>query len=238
MCLPGSTGSSVSDKQGRNATSRAALTLRELERWLLLEIARQVSPQGSMPACTGRQSPCGANSQAPCLSDCRGPTEVLGLVPARGAASAPPRRHPPVWNSLLVFRARPGCRQGKLNGLPFDMIRGISPAYSFADQTAILSRRAIARSADRQSHFGNAMRRFGTCRRKADASTRKRSSSSTVIAQRAIEDEALRKSTRARRSRERRPHTPRNKPAEPRLSDIDMSTPSGDNRAGSAWDES
>jgi putative transposase len=37
--LPGSTGSLVSDKQGRDSTSRAALTLRELERWLILEVA-------------------------------------------------------------------------------------------------------------------------------------------------------------------------------------------------------
>jgi putative transposase len=60
----------------------------------------------------------------------------------------------------------------------------------------------------------------------------------TVIQQRAIEDEALRKSVRARRNRERRPHPPRDKPVEHLLHDIDMSAPSTDGRtSGSAWDE-
>jgi putative transposase len=37
--LPGSTGGSVADRQGRDAQARASLTMRELERWLVLEIA-------------------------------------------------------------------------------------------------------------------------------------------------------------------------------------------------------
>ena len=37
--LTGSTGSSVADRQGRDAQSRATMTMHELERWLLLEVA-------------------------------------------------------------------------------------------------------------------------------------------------------------------------------------------------------
>ena len=38
--LTGSTGHSVADRQGRDARERATMTMRELERWLLLEIGK------------------------------------------------------------------------------------------------------------------------------------------------------------------------------------------------------
>jgi len=37
--VDGSTGSSIGDRQGRDAQARASLTMRELERWLVLELA-------------------------------------------------------------------------------------------------------------------------------------------------------------------------------------------------------
>jgi putative transposase len=59
-----------------------------------------------------------------------------------------------------------------------------------------------------------------------------------VVEQRSIEDEALRRSVRARRNRERRPNIPADKAIGRQLSDIDMSTPANtDGGTGSNWDE-
>jgi putative transposase len=61
---------------------------------------------------------------------------------------------------------------------------------------------------------------------------------STVLEQRAIEDQALRVSARARRNTDRRPTSSERTTADTRLSGIDTSRPArGEAEKGSVWDE-
>ena len=236
--LPGSTGGSVSDKQGRDATSRAALTLRELERWLLLEIAGKYHHKIH------------ASLHRPPIAVWR---EFSGSIALRL-----PHDRLKFWVSFLPEERR----QLRRDGIHLFGIRYWSSAL--AQDVGRVSQRLAVRYDPRDlsrvfvrrpnGHFVEARYRLlgrpaitlwernAAIQHLKEKGRREYAEDvvfETIIKQRTIEDEARRRSARARRNRERRPHTPKDKPAESRLRDIDMRTQSAGNRsAGTTWDES
>jgi hypothetical protein len=102
--------------------------------------------------------------------------------------------------------------------------------------TDISLRRAIDHWVSLRLRFGNAVR---SLQEKGRREYNEEIIFNTIIAQRAIEDESRRKSTRARRSKGRRPVTAADKPTEAKLHDIDMNTPPGEKcSVETTWDES
>ncbi len=235
--LPGSTGNSVSDKQGRDATSRAALTLRELERWLLLEIAGKYHHKIH------------ASLHRPPIAVWR---ELSGTIALRL-----PEDRLKFWVSFLPEERRQLRRDGvHLFGIRYwssalaQDVGKVSQRLTIRYDPRDLSRVFVRRP---NGHFVEARYRMlgrppiALWERNAAMQALKEKGRreynedvvfETVIEQRAIEDEAAHKSARARRNRERRPDAPTGKLSESGLRDIDMSTPvAGNKDAGSAWDE-
>jgi putative transposase len=235
--LPGSTGSSVSDRQGRDATSRAALTLRELERWLILEIAGKYHHKIH------------AILHRPPIAVWR---ELLGSVPLRL-----PDERLKFWVSFLPEERRQLRRDGiHLFGIRYwasalaqDVGRAskrLAVRYDPRDLSRVFVRRP-------NGHFVEARyrslgwppialwERNAAVRRLHEAGRYEYDEKiifDTIIQQRAIEDEAVRKSLHARRNRERRLPSPKGRPAEHQLRDIDMSGAIAGGRRKSVWDES
>ena len=236
--LPGSTGRSVSDKQGRDSASRATFTLRELERWLVLEIAGKYHQKIH------------ASLQRPPIAVWR---ERTGSEPLRL-----PTDRLKFWVSFLPEERR----QLRRDGIHLFGIRYWAPALAqdvgrAGDRLVVrydprdLSRVFVRRP---NGHFIEA--RYRSLGQPAvtlwerDAAVRSLQEKGrreynediifrTIIEQRAIEDQALHKSTQARRRKERRPLTATDSPAETKLQDIDMNAPSDEIRgAESTWDES
>jgi len=218
--LPGSTGSSVADRPMRDPKAGAALTMRELERWLLREILGKYHHKVH------------AALHRPPIAVWR---ELIESTPAR---LPPDRLH--FWVSFLPEKLRLLRR----DGIHLFGIRYWSPALA-QDVGRVDARLAVRFDPRDLSHvfvrrpngrFVEA--RYGQLAHPAislwerDAAVRilhKRGLSevnehmifSTVIEQRAIEDQALRQSARARRNRERRPHLSAGKSADMRLRGID-----------------
>jgi putative transposase len=238
--LAGSTGSSVADRQDRDAQSRATLTMRELERWLLLEILGKYHQKIH------------ATLHRPPIAVWR---ELMGSIPLR----LPPDRLR-FWVGFLPEKSRLLRR----DGVHLFGIRYWSPALSqdvgrFPHKLAVrydprdLSHVFVRRP---NGHFVEARYRDlahpaislwerdaavhrlnETGRREVDENT----IFAAVSEQRAIEDDARLQSARARRDRERRPTNPAEGPAqaEVRLQDIDTGAPvHGERERGSVWDES
>ena len=235
--LPGSTGTSVSDKQGRDATSRAALTLRELERWLLLEISGKYHHKIH------------ASLHRPPIAVWR---ELSGSIALRL-----PNDRLKFWVSFLPEQRRLLRRDGiHLFGIRYwasALAQDIGRAtqrlvvrYDPRDLSRVFVRRPNGHFVEaRYRSLGRPAitlwERNAAIKRLREQGQREYAEDivfRTVIEQRAIEDDALRRSARARRNRQRRPHTPQDKPAESRLCDIDTSTQStGSRTSGSTWDE-
>jgi putative transposase len=236
--LSGSTGRSVSDRQGRDAGARAMFTLRELERWLILEIAGKYHQKIH------------ASLQRPPIAVWR---EVSGSLPLRL-----PGDRLKFWVSFLPEERRQLRRDGiHLFGIRY-WASALAQDVGRADDRLVvrydprdLSRVFVRRP---NGHFVEA--RYRSLGQPAitlwerDAAVRSLQEKGrreyneeiifkTIIAQRGIEDAALRKSTRARRSKERRPVTAADKPAETKLHDIDTSALPGERGiVGTTWDES
>jgi putative transposase len=236
--LPGSTGCSVSDKQDRDATSRATFTLRELERRLILEIAGKYHHKIH------------ASLQRPPIAIWR---ELSSSVPLRMPAD-----RLKFWVAFLPEQRRQLRRDGiHLFGIRYwasalaqdvgQVTERLAVRYDPRDLSRIFVRRPNGHFVEaRYRSLGRPpmtlWERNAAVRSLHEKGRREHNDDlifDTVLAQRAIEDEALRQSVRARRNRERRPTTPKEKPAEASLHDIDMSvvTP-GDHGTDSVWDES
>ncbi len=235
--LTGSTGSSVADRQGRDAQSRATMTMRELERWLLLEIAGKYHHKIH------------ASLHRPPIAVWR---EHMGDTPLR----LPPDRLR-FWVGFLPEERR----QLRRDGIHLFGIRYWSPAlsqdvgrseqrlmvrYDPRDLSTVFVRRT-------NGHFVEARYRSlgrppislwerNAAVRQLNAKGRRELDEamifSSVMEQRSIEDDARRLTARSRRNRERRPVSHQDATVEARLHDIDTAKlPSGQAGSGSAWDE-
>lgn len=235
--LPGSTGSSISDRQGRDATSRATFTLRELERWLVLEIVGKYHQKIH------------ASLNRPPVALWR---EWAGSEPLRL-----PTDRLKFWVSFLPEDRRRLRRDGiHLFGITYWASALAQDVGRAEDRLVVrydprdLSRVFVRRP---NGHFIEA--RYRSLGQPAislwehDAAVRSLNEKGrheynekilfkAILEQRAIEDQALRKSTLARRRKERRPISAADKPVEIKLQDIDMSVSSNDVRGAETWDES
>ena len=236
--LPGSTGRSVADRQGRDALAGASLTMRELERWVLLEIVGKYHHKIH------------SSLKRPPISLWR---ELAGSTPLR----LPPNRLA-FWVAFLPEQRRLLRR----DGIHLFGIRYWSPAlsqdvgrsseslkvrYDPRDLSTVFVRRS-------NGHFIEA--RYRTLGRPAislwernGATKRLREKGrkefdedmifKSVLEQRGIEDRARQSSARARLNRERRPPGLKEKQNEIRLRDIDMAASTVQQyQSGSSWDES
>ena len=235
--LPGSTGSSVADRPASDPRARAAMTMRELERWLLLEILGKYHQRVH------------AALRRPPIAVWR---EMMGSVPARLPGD---RLH--FWVSFLPETARLLRRDGiHLFGIRYwtpalaqdvGRVRGkLAVRYDPRDLSRVFVRRP-------NGHFVEARYRelsnpaitlwernaaIATLNEKGRREVNERMIFSTVLEQRAIEDQALRVSARARRNTDRRPSSSERAAADVRLRGIDTSRPARDDAGkGSVWDE-
>lgn len=235
--LPGSTGSSVADRPASDPRARAAMTMRELERWLLLEILGKYHQRVH------------AALHRPPIAVWR---EMMGSVPARLPGD---RLH--FWVSFLPEMARLLRRDGiHLFGIRYwtpvlaqdvGRVRGkLAVRYDPRDLSRVFVRRP-------NGHFVEARYRelsnpaitlwernaaIATLNEKGRREVNERMIFSTVLEQRAIEDQALRVSARARRNTDRRPSSSERAAAGVRLRGIDTSRPARDDAGkGSVWDE-
>ncbi len=235
--IRGSTGSSVSDRQGRDAQSRATLTMRELERWLLLEILGKYHHKVH------------AALHRPPIAVWR---ELMGSTPLR---LPPDRLH--FWVAFLPEQPRLLRRDGiHLFGIRYwtpvlsqDVGRSaqkLRVRYDPRDLSRVFVRR-------RNGHFVEARYRNlahpaislwerNAAVRHLNEKGRREVDEDMIFAaiaeQRAIEDDASRQTAQARRNRERRPATSVHKHSDVRLRDIDTSAPGlGEREKGGPWDE-
>jgi putative transposase len=235
--LAGSTGSSVADRQGRDAQSAATLTVRELERWLLLEILGKYHQK--LHAALGR----------PPIAVWR---ELMGSVPLR---LPPDRLH--FWVSFLPEAPRLLRRDGiHLFGIRYwaaalsqDVGRveqKLAVRYDPRDLSHVFVRRANGHFVEARyrnlAHPPISLWERNAAVRRLNAQGRREVDETMIFAavleQRTIEDDARRQTARVRRNRERRPSMPGHRHAETRLRDIDTSAPvSNERENGSAWDE-
>ena len=235
--LPGSTGSSVADRQGRDAQARATMTMRDLERWLLLEIA-------------------GKYHQKIHASLHRPPIALW-----RELAGSTPLRLPPDRLGFWVRFLPEERRQLRRDGIHLFGIRYWSPAlsqdvgrsterllvrYDPRDLSTIFVRRSNGHFVEaRYRTLGRPSitlwERNAAAKRLNEKGRREVNEEmifSSTMEQRAIEDQARRLSARTRRSRERRPNELKEKESEIRLHDIDMgATRAEQDGNGSSWDE-
>jgi len=235
--LAGSTGSSVADRQGRDARGRATMTMRELERWLLLDIVGKYHHKVH----SGLHRP---------------PIAVW-----REYASDTPLRLPPDRLRFWVGFLPEERRQLRRDGIHLFGIRYWSPAlaqdvgrgeqrlvvrYDPRDLSIVFVRRS-------NGHFVEARYRIlgrplislwerNAAMRQLNAKGRREVDEAMIFAsvleQRSIEDDARRLTARARRNRERRPPGRQGDPVEPKLGDIDTAASLSDHvKSGSDWDE-
>ncbi len=202
--LPGSTGSSVADRQGRDAQASATLTMRELERWMLLEIVGKYHHKIH------------SSLNRPPIALWR---ELAGATPLRL-----PQDRLAFWAAFLPEYRRLLRRDGiHLFGIRYwspalsqdigRMSEGVKVRYDPRDLSTIFVRRS-------NGHFVEAL--YRTLGRPAislwerNAAAKRLSETgrkeinedmifTSVLEQRAIEDGARRVSAQARRNRERRP---------------------------------
>lgn len=235
--LEGSTGSSIADRPARDVQLSATLTMRELERWLLLEILGKYhhkvhSALGRPPIAVWR--------------------ELMGSVPFR----LPPDRLR-FWVAFLPEKPRLLRRDGiHLFGIRYwapvlsqDIGRSshkVAVRYDPRDLSHVFVRRPNrhfieARYRDLAHPAISLWERDAAVRRLNEKGRREIDEDmifAAVAEQRAIEDNARRRSARARRNLERRPTTPTDAQTEVRLHDIDTSAPGqGVRERGSVWDE-
>lgn len=235
--LAGSTGSSLADRQGRDAQARASLTMRELDRWLLLEIVGKYHHKIH------------SSLHRPPIAVWR---ELLGSTPLR----LPPDRLR-FWVAFLPEERRLLRR----DGIHLFGIRYWSPAlsqdvgrsmqrllvrYDPRDLSSVFVQRANGHFVEaRYRTLGHPpislWERNAAVRRLNEQGRREVSEMmifKSVDEQRTIEDHARRLSARARRNRERRPMEVKDKQGDVRLRDIDMGAPISDQgEKGSPWDE-
>lgn len=234
--LAGSTGSSIADRQGRDAQARASLTMRELDRWLVLEIAGKYHHRVH------------ASLQRPPIAVWR---ELTGSIPLR----LPPDRLR-FWVAFLPEESR----QLRRDGVHLFGLRYWSPALSqdVGHTTQRLTVRYDPRDLSRvfvrrpNGHFVEARyrnlglppitlwERNAAIRRLRERGRHEVDETmifASISEQRAIEDDAQRKSAKARRNRERRPARSLAESVDVRLRDIDMSAPDLRQLEGGPWDE-
>jgi len=235
--LAGSTGSSIADRPARDAQLNATLTMRELERWLLLEILGKYhhkvhSALGRPPIAVWR--------------------DLMGSVPFR----LPPDRLR-FWVAFLPEKPRLLRRDGiHLFGIRYwasalsqDVGRSsdkLAVRYDPRDLSHVFVRRPNGRFIEaRYRDLGHPAislwERDAAVRRLNEKGRREVDEDiifSAVAEQRAIEDNALRLSAKARRNFERRPKASTGAPPEVRLRDIDTGAPGQTIcEKGSDWDE-
>lgn len=236
--LAGSTGSSVADRQGRDAQSRATLTMRELERWLLLEILGKYHQKVH------------AGLSRPPIAVWR---ELMGSIPLR----LPPDRLG-FWVSFLPEAPRLLRRDGiHLFGIRYwapvlsqdvgRITHKLAVRYDPRDLSHVFVRRANGHFVEARyrnlAHPPISLWERNAALRQLNLKGRREVDENMIFAavadQRTIEDDARRQTSRVRRNRERRPPTPGQRHSESRLRDIDTSEPvPGGREKGSAWDES
>ncbi len=235
--LAGSTGSSVADRQGRDARERATMTMRELERWLLLEIVGKYHHKVH----TGLQRP---------------PIAVWREHVGEAPLQLPPDRLR-FWVGFLPEERRQLRRDGiHLFGIRYwapalaqDLSRGeqrLVVRYDPRDLSTMFVRRSNGHFVEARyrtlGHPPISLWERNAAMRQLNAKGRREVDEAmifgSVLEQRSVEDNARRLTARARRSRERRPFGHQDKVVEARLDDIDTATaPSGSVEGRSDWDE-
>jgi putative transposase len=234
--IAGSTGSSVSDRQGRDAHGRASLTMRELERWLVLEIAGKYHHKVH------------ATLQRPPIALWR---ELTGDIPLR----LPPDRLK-FWVAFLPEERRALRRDGvHLFGIRYwspalaqDVGRADQPLtvrYDPRDISRVFVRRPNGSFVEtRYRHLGyppvSLWERNAAVRRLREKGRHEVDEAmifASIAEQRVIEDEARLKSAKARRNRDRRPPARETEASPVKLRDIDTGVPSPALKDGGAWDE-
>lgn len=235
--IDGSTGSSVADRQGRDAQGRATLTMRELERWLVLEIAGKYHQRVH------------AALQRPPIALWR---DLAGSIPMRL-----PTDRLKFWVAFLPEERRQLRRDGiHLFGIRYwspalaqDISQGtrlLAVRYDPRDISRVFVRRPNGAFVEaRYRHLGyppvTLWERNAAVRRLREMG-RHEVDEATIFAaiaeQRVIEDAARQKSAKARRNRDRRPATPATAASQVRLRDIDTGRPDAALKDGGAWDES
>ena len=234
--LDGSTGSSVADKDGRKPEAHATMTMRELERWIILEIAgkyhyRLHSSLNRPPIAVWR--------------------DVAGAMPLRL-----PVDRLKFWVAFLPEERR----QLRRTGIHLFSIRYWSPAlsqdlnrkaslFTVRYDPRDLSRVFVRRS---NGHFVEARyynlghppvslwERNAAVKRLKEQGRQEIDEVmifSSIAEQRVIEDNARLKSSKARRNRERRPAKAQETKVQIRLQDIDTGSPDLQPHKGSLWDE-
>jgi putative transposase len=234
--LDGSTGSSVADKDGRKPEEHATMTMRELDRWVILEIAGKYHHKLH------------ASLQRPPLAVWR---EAAGEIPLRL-----PIDRLKFWVAFLPEEKR----QLRRTGIHLFGIRYWAPAlsqdldrkarlfvvrYDPRDLSRIFVRRPNGHFVEARYHnLGlppiSLWERNAAVKRLKEQGRREVDEAmifSSIAEQRLIEDSARLKSTRARRNRERRPIKVQESKAQLRLKDIDTGSPDLRPYKGSPWDE-
>lgn len=235
--LPGSTGSSVADRPARDPRAGAALTMRELERWLLLEILGKYHQK--VHTALHRPPIAVWREMIPSIS-VRLPSDRLNF-----------------WVSFLPEKPRLLRRDGvHLFGIRYwapalaqDVGRAqgkLSVRYDPRDLSHVFVCRPNGRFVEaRYCELSNPAislwerdAAVAILNQKGRREVDERMIFSTVIEQRAIEDQALRLSARARQNRDRRPSSSERANVDAQMRGIDTSTPArGDAEKGSVWDE-
>ena len=234
--LTGSTGHSVADRQGRDPRERATMTMRELERWLLLEIGKYHHKVHA--------------------SLHRPPIAVW-----RDHTADAPLRLPPDRLRFWVGFLPEERRQLRRDGIHLFGIRYWSPAlsqdvgrgeqrlvvrYDPRDLSTVFVRRTNGHFVEARyrtlSHPPISLWERNAAMRELKAKGRREVNEDMiftfVMEQRLIEDNARRLTAQSRLNRERRPASHRDEPPEVKLRDIDTAKPTtGHTDMGSAWDE-
>jgi len=234
--IDGSTGSSVGDRQGRDALARASLTMRELERWLILEIAGKYHHKVH------------AALQRPPIALWR---ELTGVIPLR----LPPDRLK-FWVAFLPEERRALRRDGiHLFGIRYwspalaqDVGHASQPLgvrYDPRDISRVFVRRPNGSFVEaRYRHLGyppvSLWERNAAVRRLRERGRHEVDEAmifASIAEQRVIEDDSRQKSAKARRNRERRPSARAAGAAPVQLRDIDTGAPGPALKDGGVWDE-
>lgn len=233
--IDGSTGSSVADKNGRKPEARATMTIRELERWIVLEIA-------------------GKYHHRLHSSLHRPPLAVWRELAGETSLKLPLDRMK-FWVAFLPEEPR----QLRPTGIHIFGIRYWSSAFS--QDLGRKAKRVVVRYDPRDlsrvfvrrptGHFVEARyydlghpavslsERNAATKRLNEQGKREYNEAAifaSIAEQRAIEDKARAQSSKARRNRERRPVNQLQAPKHSSLKDIDTSDPDLRRDKGSQWD--
>jgi putative transposase len=235
--IEGSTGSSIVDRQGRDAQARATLTMRELEQWLLLEILGKYHQKVH------------ATLHRPPIAVWR---ELMGSTPL-----LLPSDRLQFWVAFLPEQTRLLRRDGiHLFGIRYwtpvlsqDVGRSpqkLTVRYDPRDLSRVFVRRSNNHFVEARyrdlAHPAISLWERNAAVRRLNQKGRHEVDEDMIFAsiarQRAIEDDARRQSAQARRNRERRPASSVRGHNEVRLRDIDTSASVlGEREHGSPWDE-